>query len=165
MTLQILLAFRQPTLVLLAILIASGLAVVLLYFDQFLFVAPYFTFYLPPDRVATFLLDAAVSVLSGVVLALSVYQVKAVRNDAKRQGKIGIAGIVAAFLAGACPCYYLVPLLAVAGGVGGALGTVGILFYAYQLPVKLASVVLLIFVSFSLERSIRASCAAADELP
>lgn len=90
---------------------------------------------------------------------------KAVRNDAKRQGKIGIAGIVAAFLAGACPCYYLVPLLAVAGGVGGALGTVGILFYAYQLPVKLASVVLLIFVSFSLERSIRASCAAADELP
>ncbi len=134
----------------------------LLYFDEFLFVAPYFTFYLPADRVATFVLDATVSALSGVVLSLSVYQVNVVHNGAKRQGRIGIAGIVAAFVAGACPCYYLVPLLAVAGGVGGALGAVGILFYAYQLPVKFASVLLLIFVSFSLERTLKASCATTD---
>lgn len=148
--------------ILLAILISSSFAVVLLYFDEFLFVAPYFTFYLPADRVATFVLDATVSALSGVVLSLSVYQAKVVPKDAKRQGKVGIAGIVAAFVAGACPCYYLVPLLAVAGGVGGVLGAVGILFYAYQLPVKLASVVLLISVSFSLERTLKASCATAD---
>ncbi len=133
----------------------------LFYFDEFLFFAPYFTFYLPADRVVTFVFDTAVSVLSGVVLSLSVYQTKVIPKDANRQGKLGIAGIVAAFVAGACPCYYLVPLLAVAGGVGGALGTVGILFYAYQLPVKLASVLLLLFVSFSLERSLRASCAAS----
>lgn len=148
-------------LILLALLITSSFAVVLFYFDEFLFVAPYFTFYLSTDRVATFVLDAAVSVLSGVVLSLSVYQLRAVPNGARRQGKIGVAGIVAALVAGACPCYYLVPLLAVAGGVGGALGALGILFYAYQLPVKFASAALLIFVSFSLERSLRASCAAA----
>ncbi len=143
-------------------MIASSFAAVLFYFDEFLFVAPYFTFYLPADRVTTFVLDATVSALSGVVLSLSVYQLNAVHDGAKRQRKLGIAGIVAAFVAGACPCYYLVPLLAVAGGVGGALGAVGILFYAYQLPVKFASVLLLISVSFSLERSLKASCATVD---
>ncbi len=67
-------------------------------------------------------------------------------------------GIFPALVAGACPCYYLVPLLAVAGGVGGVLGAVGIAFYTYQIPVKIASLALLAFVSLSLERSLAASC-------
>ena len=150
--------------VLLAISIALGFTILLSYFDQFLFFTPYVTFYLPTGRAATFFLDVAVSVLSGIVLSLSVFQLETIPSGAKRGGKVGIAGMVAAFVAGACPCYYLVPLLVVAGGVGGALGTVGILFYAYQLPIKFASVILLIVVSFSLERSLRAYCPAPRQL-
>jgi hypothetical protein len=75
------------------------------------------------------------------------------------QARAGLGGIVIAFVAGACPCYYLVPLLAVAGGAGGTLVTVGIIFEAYQIPLKLISVALLGTVMYTLERSLRAACA------
>jgi hypothetical protein len=91
-------------------------------------------------------------------MALSIYQVRNVPRLATNQGKAGLGGIIIAIVAGACPCYYLVPLLAVAGGAGGALAAIGILFEVYQLPIKLVSLALLGTVAFSLERSLRAMC-------
>jgi hypothetical protein len=62
-------------------------------------------------------------------------------------------GIIAALLAGACPCYYLVPLLAVAGTVGGALGAVGILLNAFQIPIKLGAMLILVVATYKLNKS------------
>jgi hypothetical protein len=115
--------------------------------------------YVPPDGVGLFSLDVLLSALSGVVLALSIYQMRnVVPCMGKNQGKTGLSGIIIALVAGACPCYYLVPLLAVAGGAGGALAAAGIQFEAYQLPIKLVSLAPLGTVAFSLERSLRATC-------
>ncbi|MDG6963391.1 MAG: hypothetical protein JRN27_03275 [Nitrososphaerota archaeon] len=75
--------------------------------------------------------------------------------------RAGLLGVAAAVVAGACPCYYLVPLLAVAGGAGGILAAFGILFSEYQIPIKLGSLALLAFTAFTQERSLRAAC----ELP
>jgi hypothetical protein len=45
-----------------------------------------------------------------------------------------------------------------AAGLGGALGVIGILLNAYELEVKTASVVLLLIVSWALEKNARTAC-------
>jgi hypothetical protein len=62
-------------------------------------------------------------------------------------------GIFAALLAGACPCYYLVPLLAIAGIIGGTLGEVGILLNSFQIPIKLGALVILVVATYKLNKS------------
>ena len=149
---------RRPAYALPSLIIAITTSLTFLYLDEFYFVSPYFVFYVDPSRVSVFLLDIAISILSGIVLTISAYELRTFPNLKRSYRKTGMAGVVAALVAGACPCYYLVPLLAVLGGVGGALGTLGILLYNYQIPIKLASLGLLAFASFTVERALRAAC-------
>ena len=129
------------------ILIAYG--TMLLFFDQFLFFTPYFTFYVSPSGIMNLVLDLLLTVLTTIVLTVSVRQILLQRSGSGRATKTGALGIVAAILAGACPCY-LIPLLAVAGTVGGALGAAGILLNTYQAPIKLGATLLLVFTVYKL---------------
>jgi hypothetical protein len=138
------------------ILVVVSYGLLLMFIDQFLFIAPYFVFYVPLTDLAILALDMLLSTLTGIVLVVSFHQVRSARS--KGTAYTGVLGIVAALIAGACPCYYLVPLLTIAAGVGGALGAIGILLNAYQLEVKTASVVLLLIVSWGLERNARMTC-------
>jgi hypothetical protein len=155
--LQVFQALRKPSYSLGAGVIALLFGILFVYFDGFLFLFPYPVFYLPADGLLTFGLDLSTSILAGTVIAASVYGIKNLRKGGS-QAKGGLAGIIVALVAGACPCYYLLPLLAVAGGAGGVLGVLGIYMNAYQLPIKVISLALLATVAFSLERSLRASC-------
>jgi hypothetical protein len=156
---QIFMVLKRPAYVLPSIAIAVIISLTFLYLDEFYFVSPYLAAYIDPSRVSVFLLDLAISALSGVVSVVSIYEIRAFPELKGSYRKTGMAGIVAAFVAGACPCFYLVPLLAALGGVGGVLGTVGVLFYNYQIPIKLGSIGLLAFATFTLERGLRAACA------
>lgn len=156
MSLQIFQTLKSPSLLVAAILVAVSYGLLLMFVDQFLFVAPYLVFYVPPTGFGILTLDMLLSTLTGIVLVVSLRQVWSGRS--KGSASTGILGIVAALIAGACPCYYLVPLLAIVGGVGGVLGAIGILLKAYQLEVKTGSVGLLLIVSWALERSARMSC-------
>src|SRR3989449_11514557 len=155
---QVLDALRRPVYASAALGISAVFGILFLYLNQFLFFAPYFIFYVPSEGAGLFALDVLLSALSGVVIALSVFQIRYTPRLSMGRAKAGLGGIVIAFVAGACPCYYLVPLLAVAGGAGGTLLTVGIIFEAYQMPLKLLSVALLGTVMYTLERSLRAAC-------
>jgi hypothetical protein len=127
-----------------------------MFIDQFLFIAPYLVFYVPLTDLAILALDMLLSILTGIVLVVSLQQVRSARS--KGTAYTGVLAIVAALIAGACPCYYLVPVLTIAAGVGGALGAIGILLNAYQLEVKTASAVLLLIVSWGLEKNARMTC-------
>ena len=72
--------------------------------------------------------------------------------------RAGLIGVLAAVFAGACPCYYLVPMLAAAGGFGGALGLTGIFFSVYQMPIKLVSIIILLAACYGLEKAARTKC-------
>jgi hypothetical protein len=133
-------------------------ALVFLYLDGFYFVSPYLVASVDVARLPLLFLDLVISVMSGAVITVSVYEVRSLRGAAGSSRKVGILGIAAALVAGACPSYYLVPLLAVAGGVGEALAAVGIFFSYYQMPIKLASVGLLVFTTAMQEKSLRAAC-------
>jgi hypothetical protein len=124
--------------------------------DQFLFVAPYLVFYVPATGLAILVLDILLSILTGIVLVVSLQQVRSARS--RGTAYTGVLGIAAALIAGACPCYYLAPLLAIAAGVGSALEGIGILLNVYQIEIKTASVVLLLVVSWALEKNARMAC-------
>jgi hypothetical protein len=124
----------------------------LVFFDQFLFFSPYFVFYLPLSGLENFILDLILTVLTTLVLTVSIRQIVLQRGSGGAS-KTGVLGIVAALMAGACPCYYLIPLLTVAGTIGGALGAVGILLNAFQLPIKLAAIAILAFATYKINSS------------
>lgn len=147
---------KTPSLLVATILVVVSYGLLLMFIDQFLFIAPYFVFYVPLTGLAILALDMLLSILTGIVLVVSLQQVRSAR--CKGTAYTGFFAIFAALIAGACPCYYLVPVLTIAAGVGGALGAIGILLNAYELEVKTASVVLLLIVTWGLERNARMTC-------
>ena len=144
--------FRNAKYAILAVPILVAYGVMLLFFDQFLFFAPYFTFYVPSSEAWNLILDILLTALTSLVLTVSIRQMILQRGSGGAS-KTGGLGIIAAIVAGACPCYYLVPLLAVAGAVGGTLGAVGILLNAFQIPIKVAAMLLLVFAVYKLNKS------------
>jgi len=138
------------------ILVVVSYGLLLMFVDQFLFVAPYFVFYVPLTGLAILALDMLLSTLTGIVLVVSLQQVRSGRS--KGTPYTGVLAIIAALIAGACPCYYLLPVLTIAAGIGSALGAIGILLNAYQLEVKTASAVVLLIVSWGLEKNARMTC-------
>jgi len=156
---QILTVLKRPVSALSSIVIASVFSLIFLFLDQFYFTSPYFVVFVDPTRWQLLLLDIFVPALSGIVVTLSIYEIRAFPNLKGSYRKTGMTGVVAAFVAGACPCFYLGPLLAALGGVGGILGALGIFLFSYEIPIKLGSLVLLGFTGYTLERSLRAACA------
>src|SRR5437667_5048775 len=152
---QVLDALRRPVYASAALGISAVFGILFLYLNQFLFFAPYFIFFVPPEAGGLFALDVLLSALSGVVIALSVFQIRYTPRLSMGQARAGLGGIVIAFVAGACPCYYLVPLLAVAGGAGGTLVTGGRIFAAYEIPLGLLSVALVATGVSTLEGGLR----------
>ncbi len=144
--------FKDARYVLLSVMIMVGYGTMLLFFDSFLFFAPYFTFYVSTSAYASLLLDLLLTILTAIVLSVSIRQIS-LQSQGGSGSKTGMLGIFAALLAGACPCYYLVPLLALAGTVGGALGAVGILLNVFQIPIKLGAMLILVVATYKLNKS------------
>lgn len=145
-------AFKDTKYVLLGMLIMIAYGGMLLLFDQFLFFSPYLTLYVPASEYDNILLDLTLTILTSIVLTVSIRQISLQRQGGNAS-KTGIFGIVAAVLAGACPCYYLPALLAVAGTIGGAVGAVGILLNAFQIPIKLGALAILAVATYNLNKS------------
>ncbi len=145
-------SFKDLKYCVLAALIILGYGILLLFFDQFLFFSPYFVFYVPQSGIGNFVLDIVLTIFTALVLTVSARQILLQRGSGG-PSKTGALGIIAALLAGACPCYYLIPLLAIAGTVGGALGGVGILLNAFQVPIKLAAALILVIAAYKLDKS------------
>ena len=145
--------------VIVAMVIMIGYCVMLLFFDQFLFFQPYFVVYIPVESLDLLGIDLVLSVLTGFVTAVSIHEIKSNVNRAGGAMGAGFIGLLAAVFAGACPCYYLAPMLAIAGGFGGVLGLTGIFFSAYEMPIKIVSIIILLAACYGLEKAARTKCA------
>ena len=144
--------FKDVRYLVLSVVIMLGYGVMLLFLDQFLFFAPYFTLYVPPSAYASLVVDVILTFLTAIVLTVSARQIHLQRQGGSGS-KTGILGILAAVIAGACPCYYLPPLLAVAGAIGGTLGALGILLNTFQILIKLGATLILLVAAYKLNKS------------
>jgi hypothetical protein len=158
MALQLFGVLRRPAFAMLSLGISLSFALLFLYSDSFIFFSPRFVVYVPLESAPYLILDLVISALSGIAISGSIYQLRFVSYVSSKNAGTGLAGMLAAVVAGACPCMYLVPLLALAGGAGGVLGALGIFLYNLQIPIKLLSLAILGFVLFTLERSLVAYC-------
>jgi len=77
------LVFSNYNYVILAAIITIGLFIPLAIISEYIFLEPYVVSHVPSDRLGGFLLIVAVSVLSGIVLTMNVFRIKALRSQAR----------------------------------------------------------------------------------
>lgn len=118
--------------------------------SELVFFQPYFVFYVPDDRILSFALIIAVSVLSALVIPMNVYLLKTMQK-AKKVGGSFLGSLVGAS-AGACSCgpigFSIISTFGTAGGVATAFLT------AYEIPLRLVSLGILGYVYYTTSKSL-----------
>lgn len=147
--------FTEKKHIAIALAVAASLWVLMMHLDQLLFFSPVFAFYIPADAWTNFTLSTIVSGLLGVVVSMNVY---IFRTSKVRLGGSFFSGSTLGLVSSACAgCtsagFFLVTTFGVAG-----VAAMGILAQ-YQLPLRLASIGLLMWAYYSAHRRIGQSCA------
>jgi hypothetical protein len=148
------LVFSSHLYIALAATIAVAFWVFFNLFDQLLFFSPTVTFYLPADAVDGFVLSTITSVLLGIVISMNVYLVK---NSRLRIGGSLLSGSSLGMLSSACAsCSSLgFTLVSAFGGAGAAVSAI---LTVYQVPLRLASIGLLVWAYYSVHSKLRNEC-------
>src|SRR5207302_1686450 len=125
-------------------------------FDQLLFFSPVLVFYLPSDTVAGFILSNITSILLGIVVSMNVY---VLRHPMKRKLSLSslFSGSSLSVLSSTCAsCSSLgFVLISAFGGVGVTVST---FLTNYQTPLRVVSILLLIWAYYSISKKLTESC-------
>jgi hypothetical protein len=125
-------------------------------FDQLLFFSPVLVFYLPNDAVVGFVISNITAILMGMVVSMNVYLLK----HSKKQ-KLSISSLFSgtslSVLSSTCvSCSSLgFVLISTFGGVGVTLST---FLTNYQTPLRLISIILLIWAYYSISKKLTEIC-------
>ncbi len=120
----------------------------------FVFFEPYFVFYVSDDRILGFVLIVAVSALSGLVIPMNVYLLKAIRKAKKVSG--GFLGSMIGASAGACSCGPVgFSIISTFGTVGG---TATAFLAAYEIPLRIVSLGILGYAYYTTTKSLNTEC-------
>ena len=149
------LVFSNHNYIALSIAIFVSLFLFLSITSQFIFLQPNFLFYVPSDGILNFSLIVLISALSGLVISISIYRIRLLGESLKKSGT-GFLGSMIGASAGACSC----------GPVGfaavSAFGTAGVtatsFLINYDLPIRLASIGILVCAYFFAIRGISKQC-------
>ncbi|MBM3904290.1 MAG: hypothetical protein FJ357_04050 [Thaumarchaeota archaeon] len=148
------LVFSNYGYVILAGMIFSAMFMVLSALSEFVFFEPYFIFYVPDDRTASFALLITVSVMSALVIPMNVYLVRLVQKVKRASG--GVVGSIIGASAGACSCgpvgFSIISTFGTVGGTATAFLT------TYEMPLRLLSLGILGIAYYQTTRSLRDNC-------
>jgi len=151
--------FTNKAYVVLALAVAAGLWVLMTHLDQLLFFSPVLAFHIPPDAWTNFILSTIVSALLGIVVSVNVY---VFRTSTVRLGGSFFSGSTLGLVSSACAgCTSAGFFLVTTFGVAGIAATS--ILAQYQLPLRLASIGLLIWAYYSVHKRIGQSCAIKPE--
>jgi hypothetical protein len=121
---------------------------------EFVFFEPYFVFYIPLDRLASFGLIIAVSAMSALVIPMNVYLVKLVQKAKRASG--GVLGSIVGVSAGVCGCGPIgFSIISTFGTIGGAATA---FLTTYEMPFRLLSLGILGVAFYQTTRSLRDNC-------
>jgi hypothetical protein len=124
-------------------------------FDQLLFFSPIVTFYLPDDAVTGFILTNITSVLMGILVAMDVY---VIRNSKLRLDKSIVSGSILAIASSACASCSSIGFLVISMFGGFGIITIDLLTN-YQTPLRMISIVILLWTLYDIQNKITKPCA------
>ena len=124
--------------------------------DQLLFFSPIFIFYLPDDAAIGFILSTISAILMGTVVSMNVYVLKYSENLKETIGSL-ISGSTLSVISSMCVSCSSVAFLLVStfGGIGL---TTSIFLSNYQTPLRVISIVLLVWALYSVSYKLSKSC-------
>ena len=123
-------------------------------FDQLLFFSPVITFYLPDDAVNGFILTNITSVLMGILVAMNVF---VIRNSKLHLDKSIFSGSILGIASSACASCSSIGFLVIS--TFGGFGMIATDFLTnYQTPLRMVSIVLLLWALYSVHNRITKQC-------
>tara|TARA_B110001454_G_scaffold80578_1_gene77754 strand:+ start:862 stop:1335 length:474 start_codon:yes stop_codon:yes gene_type:complete len=140
------------------ILIAVGIFALLFFpliiISEFLFFEPFLVFSIYPETALSFSLIIILSFFSALAVSMNIYRVKLI----KETRKIGssIIGTVIGVSAGACSCgpiaFSIITTFGTVGSIASSFLT------TYEIPIRLASIGILVLVIFVTAKSLSYEC-------
>lgn len=147
--------FSNPKYVALSSAIFVGMFLSLSYVAEYLFFAPQFILNVASYNVFEFFLVVAVSALTGLVISMAVYRILMLKSSKRKIGSSFIGSIIGAS-AGACSCGSIgFAVISIFGAVGGAATS---FLSNYEIPLRLASIAILVGTYFYMVRGLTAEC-------
>jgi hypothetical protein len=123
-------------------------------FDQLLFFSPVWSFYLPDDAITGFVITNITSVLMGILVAMNVY---VIRNSKIKLDRSLFSGSILGIISSACASCSSIGFLIIS-----TLGGVGIFatdfLTNYQIPLRIASIAILLWALYSVNNKIMRPC-------
>ena len=155
MTNNLSLVFSNFRYLLVAVAIFKAMLIPLSFVSEFLFFEPFVIWYIAPDRILSFLLILAVSALSGIVISMNIYRVRLLTVKTRKIGS-SIFGSLIGASAGACSCgpigFSIITTFGTAGSVATSFLT------DYEIPLRFASIIILLIVFATTSRSLSIEC-------
>jgi len=146
--------YSNPSYILISITIFLSLFFPLITISEFLFFEPFLVFSIYPETIISFLLIVTLSFLSALAVSMNLYRVKLI----KETRKIGssIIGTIIGASAGACSCgpiaFSVITTFGTVGSIASSFLTI------YEIPIRLASIGILIVVIYVTTKSLSREC-------
>ena len=128
----------------------------LLLTSEFIFLEPYLVGHIPDKSELSLLLIVMISILSGIVLSMNIYQLGIIRGNKKRGMGGSIAGSMIGTIAGVCGCGPIGFSLIATFGTGASVAFT--FLENYDTHLRIISLILLVFFYFTTTRAISANC-------
>ena len=123
--------------------------------SEFLFVEPFVIFHVIEDRVTSFVLIVSISLMSAIVIPMNIYRIRTLQKSTAKIGGSIIGSIIGAS-AGICSCG---PIgFSIISTFGTVAGTATAFLTNYEIPLRLASLLLLCLVYYTTVKSISIEC-------
>jgi hypothetical protein len=151
------LVFSHWTYITLAGTIAAIFWIIFNVFEQLLFFYPIIIFYLPEDAILGFILSSITASILGMVVSMNVYVLKHSRDIKLMNATSFFSGSSIGILSSTCAsCTSLGFLLA--STLGGAGLTLSTILSNYQTPLRILSIILLIWACYSVSIRLNKGC-------
>ena len=148
--------FSNKSYIGIAIAISAIFFVVFNFLDEYLFFSPILVFYIPMDGYVNFAISTTIIVLVGIVISMNVYMFRRIGIKLKESGT-WLSGSFIATVSGACGCSSVgFAMISTFGGAGILASS---FLTTYQMPLKIASLAVLVFAYYSVRKNMIKSCA------
>jgi hypothetical protein len=156
MLMSIKLVFSHWTYIAIAGTTATTFWVVFSIFEQLLFFSPIVVFYLPEDAIMGFIFSTITAILLGIVVSMNVYVFEHSRGKELNAASLFSASSISVLSSICASCSSLgILLVSILGGAGITVST---FLSNYQTPLRIVSLILLLWAYYSISSGLTRSC-------